>query len=110
MATVSHELSGVILSHDHYRSHLDDQRRTIDDELELRNFNYAGKLLVDVWLRLVVDGHLTMAEYIEPYVSELKEENIVKRPQSWMELHLRTSQYFTQVVKCADLECCSTPS
>lgn len=102
-------MSGVILPHDHFGSHLDDQRRTIDEDLELQNFQYAGEVLADVWSPLVVDGHPTVAEYIKPSQSELPVENILKKSQSWMDRHVNTSQYFTQVVKCSDLECCDLP-
>lgn len=107
MAPLSHELSGVILPHDHFGSHLDSQRRTIDDALELKNFQYAGEVLAEVWRPLVVDGHPTVAEYIRPDESEIPVGTIQLKSQSWMDRHVRTSQYFTQVVKCEDLYCCS---
>ncbi len=64
MAQLSHELSGVILPHDHFGSHLDSQRRTIDEDLELQNFQYAAEVLADVWSPLIIDGHPNVAEYI----------------------------------------------
>jgi hypothetical protein len=91
---MSHELSCVILPHDHYGSLLDDQRRTIDTDLELRNFQYAGEVLADVWSPLVVDGHPTVAEYIQPHQSKLPVAEIFTKQQSWMDRHVRTSQYF----------------
>ena len=109
MAPLSHELSGVILPHDHFGSHLDSQRRTIDEDLELQNFQYAAEVLADVWSPLIIDGHPTVAEYIQPHQSELSAETLLKKPQSWMDRHVRTSQYFTQVVKCSSFQCCSTP-
>lgn len=41
MAPLSKELSGVILEHDHYGSHLDNQGRTVDVDKELKNFEFA---------------------------------------------------------------------
>ncbi|GBP81709.1 Probable uridine nucleosidase 2 [Eumeta japonica] len=41
MAPLSHQLSGLILLYDFFGNHLDDQRRTIDNELELKNFKMA---------------------------------------------------------------------
>lgn len=42
MAPLSHELATVVLSYEHYGSHLDSQGRTIDEELEVKNFQHAG--------------------------------------------------------------------
>ena len=76
MAPLSRELSGLILPHDHYGSHLDKKGNTADPQLEKKNFDFAGKTLADVWSQLVLDGHPTVAEYIEPSASELSEENV----------------------------------
>lgn len=38
MAPLSHQLSGLVLPYDYFGNHLDDQRRTVDDELELKKF------------------------------------------------------------------------
>ena len=45
MAPLSKELSGVLLEHDHFGSHLDSQGRTIDEALEIKNFEHAGDVL-----------------------------------------------------------------
>lgn len=42
MAPLSHNLSGLVLKHDVYGNHLDSKGKTIDDELEKRNFANAG--------------------------------------------------------------------
>ena len=57
----------------------------------------------------MVDGFPTVAEFIQPEKSELKSENLMTKPQLWFENHVRTSQYFTQIVKCVDPACCSRP-
>jgi len=62
MALLSRELSGLILPHDHYGSHLDKKGNTVDPQLEKKNFTFAGKALADVWSRLLLDGHPTVAE------------------------------------------------
>ena len=56
MAPLSKELNGVILDHEHFGSHLDNQGDTIDPELELKNFEYAGEILSEIWSKLVIDG------------------------------------------------------
>lgn len=42
MAPLSRELATVVLPYEHYGSHLDSQGKTIDNELELKNFQHAG--------------------------------------------------------------------
>ena len=44
MSNLSKELSGVILPHDHFGTHLDNENDTIDEELELQNFEHAGEV------------------------------------------------------------------
>ncbi|GBL99358.1 hypothetical protein AVEN_206775-1 [Araneus ventricosus] len=48
MAPLSKELSGLILPHEQYGSHLDAQGNTINPKLEEKNFECAGKCLVEV--------------------------------------------------------------
>ena len=74
MAPLSRELAGLILSHDHYGSHLDSQGKTIDEELEKQNFEFAGKTLAELWSQVVIDGFPTISEYIDPEFGELRSE------------------------------------
>ena len=55
MALLSKQLSGVILEHTHFVSHLDNKNNTTDEDLELKNFGYAGRVLAEVWNELVID-------------------------------------------------------
>lgn len=48
IALLSRELSGVILPHDTYGSHLDDRGRTIDSAFEKENFRKAGEVLAKI--------------------------------------------------------------
>ena len=106
MAPLSRELSGLILPHEHFGSHLDSQGRTIDEELEKSNFKYAGETLSEVWTQVTIDNFPTVAEYIVPEVSELVSENLLTKDQDWYTNHVRTSQYFLQIVKWHDENCC----
>lgn len=109
MAPLSRELAGLILPHDYYGSHLDQQLRTKDAELEERNFKFAGETLADVWNNLTIDGYPVKAEYIEPANSQIDESEIAGYTAEWFAQHVRTSQYFLQVVKCNNRECCKEP-
>ena len=107
MAPLSRELSGLVIPHDHFGSHLNDQGITIDDDLEKENFKFAGQTLAEVWSDLSIDGYTTVSEYIDPSNSEKDESTILSKDADWISRHVRTSQYFTQIVKCQDPECCS---
>ena len=52
MVKLSKELSGVILEHDKFRSHLDAKGVTVDKDLELKNFEYARSHLLKSGLDL----------------------------------------------------------
>ena len=62
---LSKELSGVILEHDKFRSHLDAKVVTVDKDLELENFEYAGRPLAEIWSGHVIDRNPVVAEFIE---------------------------------------------
>lgn len=62
MAPLSRSLTGLILPHDRYGTHLDSQGKTVDIELEKQNFQFAGEALAEIWSDTVIDGHLTVAE------------------------------------------------
>lgn len=102
MAPLSHELSGLILPHDHYGTHLDSQNRTIDFELEKQNFEFAGQTLAEIWSKLIIDEHPVVAEYVAP--QELVSPKIPDA--AWYSKHVREGQYFLQIVKCNSVECC----
>ena len=90
MAPLSKQLSGVILLHDAFHNHLDSQGRTIDEELEKKNFASAGETLASILSEMVIDKHPVVAEYIHPTVSSkiVKETN-----ENWYVTHVRESQY-----------------
>ena len=90
MVKLSKELSGVILKHDKFGVHLDVKGVTVDKDLELKNFEYAGRTLLDIWSGLVIDGSPVVAEFIEddtPIIVGTKSEK-------WKACHVQQSQYF----------------
>ena len=56
MVKFTKDLSGVVLPHDHFGTHLNSQGETIDIDLERNNFAHAGKLLAEIWSDTVSDG------------------------------------------------------
>lgn len=68
---------------------------------------HAGDVLADVWSKLIVDGHPTVAKFIQPENSELDRNDRSTTELVWQAKHLRRSQYFLQIVKCLDPKCCN---
>ncbi|CAG8550095.1 7005_t:CDS:2 [Dentiscutata heterogama] len=103
MAPLSHDLAGIILPHDTFGSHLDAQLKTSDEELEKRNFKAAGGVLTSVWEDTIIDGYPVLVKYVDP-----SEESYCPNEKSaaWMEKHVMTCRYMTQVIKCDDPSCC----
>ena len=64
MSPLSHDVAGLILPHDAYGSHLNDSGKTVDEELEKRNFQKAAETLSNVWSNTVIDGHAVDCEGI----------------------------------------------
>ena len=88
---LSRELCGVVLPHEHYGSHLNAAGETIDEELEVRNFQFAGESLAEIWSGLMIDGYETFSEYIIPQESQFPIQNLVAYDQQWFQGHVRTS-------------------
>lgn len=104
MAPLSKELAGVVLPHDNFGTHLNEKGETIDDDLELRNFEYAGRILAEIWSSLVFDSHPTVAEYISDEPQD--QDDLIETSEEWKATHVRHSQYFLQIVKCNEIDCC----
>ena len=66
MAPLSNELSGVVIPHINFGNHLDNSGKTIDFELEKKNFSFAGNLLAEIWKNVVIDTYPVTAEYVPP--------------------------------------------
>ncbi|CAB4420565.1 unnamed protein product [Rhizophagus irregularis] len=65
MATLSGKLAGITLPIDHFGLHLNTQGKVTDPELALRNFQYAGESLCDIWRRDLIFGRSVDARYVE---------------------------------------------
>ena len=98
MSNLSKELSGAILSHDHFGTHLDHNNKTIDKDLELQNFEYAGEILAELWSKLVIDNHPVIAEFVRDEASEIT----ITKSEQWKANHVRESQYLLQIVEYTD--------
>ena len=102
MAPLSRELAGLILPHETCGTHLDGKQKTIDSALEKINFRKAGEILAEIWSQIEIDSHPVVAQYVEQ-----KDITGVPLNEMWMSLHIRTSQYLLQIVKCERTICCA---
>ena len=103
MFHLSKELTGVLLPHDTYGTHLDNAGKTIDTDLEMKNFQAAGKTLCKIWEDLVIDGYPTVAEYIDTSPSEAIKTFVPTN--KFRDKHVFETQYMTCYLKC-DEDCC----
>ncbi|XP_047125601.1 uncharacterized protein LOC124807609 [Hydra vulgaris] len=109
MSPLSRELSGVILPHDNYGNHLNNAGFTIDNTLEKINFQYAGETLAEIWSNVSIDKFPVVAEFIVPEKSEILYSTLKTKDSFWYARHVQTSQYFLQIVKCENRNCCKQP-
>ena len=63
MYQLSKEITGVVLPADTFGTHLNNNE-TIDDALELQNFEYAGEVLADIWGAMEIYCHQVKVEYV----------------------------------------------
>ena len=104
MAPLSKDTAGIILPFDTFGSHLDQSNKTIDTDLEIKNFEAAGKILASVWNESIIDSHPVIAEYQTP--NEAKIGIDYELDQNWIDDHISKSRYLLQIVKCKNKECC----
>ena len=57
MAPLSKNTAGIILPFDTFGTHLSKSNKTVDMDLEKKNFEAAGEILTSVWSESVIDLH-----------------------------------------------------
>ncbi|CAF3921937.1 unnamed protein product [Rotaria sp. Silwood1] len=109
MAPLSNELAGLILPHDYFGTHLDDNGNTVDEQLEIRNFKRAGECLAEVWNELTIDSYPVACQYVEPVDKKDSSSSLNANTIDlhWLQIHVRQSQYLLQIIKCNNLKCCT---
>ena len=102
MAPLSHDLAGIILPHDSFGNHLDSSGKTINEDLEKRNFFHAAEILSDIWSKTVIDGKPVVCEAVP-----LGKRYVPPDPdQEWVSRHVQQAPYSLQILKCFDPKCC----
>ena len=66
LAALSQDLTGLVLPHDYFGTHLNPSGLTIDAELEKINIKRTGDVLAEVWNMDMIDSHPVLAQYINP--------------------------------------------
>ena len=102
MAPLSHDLAGIILPHDIYGSHLDENGNSIDVDLEEKNFYAAAEVLSEVWSKTVIDKHNVDCKAVVKGSVLIPEEPTAE----WLSKHVLQSRYCLRIVKCLDVNCC----
>ena len=105
MAPLSKDTAGIILPFDTFGSHLHAAKKTIDINLEIKNFKAAGKILAEIWSESVIDNHPVVASYTSITGKE-HDEVVFHKSEEWKAQHVRQSQYMLQIIKSSDSSCC----
>ena len=111
MAPFSKVLTGFLLDHKHYRSHLNSQKQTINEQLEIKNFKHAGKRFAKLFDHMVYDKHRTFVRYVDPParrgIQELPNScKPVNVSADWIQSHVVCSKYLVQIIACDIPTCC----
>lgn len=92
-----------MLDHDTHGTHLNSSGKTVNLELEKKNFAAAGNVLAERWSSMTIDDEKVYAEYQNPDRELDPAKNISYK---FHIRHVRMSCYGTQIVRCTDLQCC----
>ena len=108
MAHLSFPLSGIILRHDKFGTHLK-SGKIVDEKLFEKNMAYAGICVADnVWNGIKIEDSEVHAEFIPSgrgakYLSD----NVPKIDFKWFKSHCVVSRHSLQIAKCFDKNCIS---
>jgi len=102
MAPLTHDLVGLVLQHDIFGSHLDSSGKTIDEELEEKNFYAASEVLSNVWSKTIINDFKVDCKPVEKGCHFEPDE----LDQEWVARHVLQTRYFLMIVKCVNQKCC----
>ena len=81
MASLSKALSGILLPHDKFGTHLNSSRKSINTNLKKRNFKVSCKILAKVWEEIILDNFPVLAENASKVPIDLSEK--------WISFHCK---------------------
>ena len=103
MAPLSRFLSGVFLKHDTYGTHLDGSGKTIDIDLEIRNFFAIMGVVSDIWSEKLIDKCPVHCIPVDIGCRFTPDEP----DPIWVANHVIQGRYMKQIVKCHISTCCA---
>ncbi|CAG8833697.1 10036_t:CDS:2, partial [Gigaspora margarita] len=106
MSTFSKKLGGIILSVDHFGSHLDTMRNITNSNIELRNFNYASKKLCDLWQKDDIHRHKVAINYIDYKINPFDETFDIS--WNWIDKYCQICHYSLDIRRCDNIRYCSS--
>ena len=90
MAPLSFRLAGIVLDHQRYGEHLDKRKKTIDNDLEMKNFEGAGKEVAELWHDAEWASYKIDAKYVAPPPSDdLPAPKYEEVDAEWFHKHAR---------------------
>jgi len=102
MSHLSRLMAGTILPHDTFGSHLQG-KKTVDPELEFRNFTAAGEALAACYHEEQFDGFPINARYVERKGDP--EDSYPLPVEQFMTQHCRQCTYSLEFSKCDSPDC-----
>jgi len=66
LAALAQDLTGLVLPHDYFGTHLNVSGVTIDTEVEKDNMKRTGDVLAEIWNMDWIDQYAVVAKYIDP--------------------------------------------
>ena len=91
MVPPSRSMCGTVIDHKHHGNHLNASKKTIDEDLERKNFYHAQKALASIFKQVVVNGNRLQAEAIKPMKSTTDrskfEGNLSKKHKIFLHKH-----------------------
>eukprot|EP01083_Nonionella_stella_P058319 152776_1 len=110
MCPFSKSLVGFVVDHLHHGNHLNASKKTIDTDLEEKNFLHGQKSVAELFEKVVVEDHGTKAEAIKP-TSFTDRENVfggklTKRDRLFLSRHAEQGSLSFQLYKCTNPTCC----
>lgn len=109
MAPLSRVLSGIILDHVHFGSHLNSSKKTIDVELEKKNFQHAQEALAAIFSTVIVDGNQIVSEAIKPMSASQKSSKfggkLSNEDRIFLSKHAQEGSLSFQISKCTSSDC-----
>lgn len=91
MVPLSRKLTGIVLPHESFGTHLDFSGRIVDVSLEKDNLKKAVDILAEIWSALCIDGHQVVAKYMVPNNDTSNVPDLLA--EEWYAEHVRESQY-----------------